>query len=32
MLRISETASMKCKEILTQNPGKIISIVIDGFG
>lgn len=32
MLRISETASVKLREILKQNPGKIIRVVIDGFG
>jgi hypothetical protein len=32
MLRISDAAAIKCKEILKENPGKIISIVIDGFG
>jgi len=32
MLRISEKAALKLKEILAENPGKTISVVIDGFG
>lgn len=32
MLCVSETASVKLKELLGENPGKVLSVVFDGFG
>ena len=32
MLRVSERASVKLKELLEQNPGKLLTVVFEGFG
>jgi hypothetical protein len=32
MIEITEIAKSKLKEILNKNPGKLIRVVVDGYG